>query len=301
MRTMMIANSLVTADSTVKGALGVKDTNGAYTDMTALLANTDKQRSLQLVNFLGNGSIKTFEINPFNFSFTSKESGTLTKAIYTFSYPSGNVSYIQNVNIFQGGIVIKRFDTDKNVFKTEKIIDITLNAPAGVLAYSAVKTAIVAALAKADIAAKYIFSVASTDTVYTLKDMEVHIELTGDCKYIGLVKTPGIDNRITGTTVQLADRETASNSGYHHSEEDNDLYAMSNFIADPSLVYDVVTIVSKGNPQRVLLPNAGGFDTVCNIYTPADAGVGTALHALLKTFFGKLLVSPTGAEVVNVP
>ena len=301
MRTMMIANSLVTADSAVKGALGVKETSGAYTNMAALLANTDRQRSLQLVNFLGNGSIKTFEINPFDFSFTSKESGTLTKAIYTFKYPTGNVSYIQNVNIFQGGIVIKRFDTDKNVFKTEKIIDITLNAPAGVLAYSAVKTAIVAALAKADIAAKYITSVASSDTVYTMNDLEVLIELTGDCKYIGLVKTPGIDNRITGKTVQLADRETASNSGFHHTEWETELYASSNFIADPAVVYDVITIVSKGNPQRPLLPNSGGFPTVCNIYTPADAGVGTALHALLKTFFGKLLVSPTGAAIVNVP
>ena len=76
MRTMMIANTLVAdGNPTAKGAIGLKDAAGNPSNFITSPANSNPNGLFQLVNSLGNGSVKTFTINPNNFNFHSQLSG----------------------------------------------------------------------------------------------------------------------------------------------------------------------------------------------------------------------------------
>ena len=318
MRTMMIANSLVANGApTAKGGLGFLNTLGNAIDMTTSPivspAITDRNGMIQIVNALGNGSVKTFTINPFHFDFHSQLSGTsggnavsdITPK-HTITYPVGS-GYAKTDSFgmqFEGGIVVKKLDTDKNVYNTKKILNVEVIGTAGQVLVSDVVTAFKAAMetlisnGTTKLAKDYPIAsrthTSTTSSEFVLNSNDWFIELVGDLRWFNMPKVEGVSYVNTGVDAAKFERELASNDGFHHSELDVDLYAKSNFIADTAsnVVYDIITITTKANAQRPLLPNAAGFDKQLYIYVLHTA---VASYNKILAYLGALKTANGGA------
>lgn len=280
MRTMMIANTLVTdGNPSAKGAIGLKDAVGNPSDFLASPANSNVNGMYQLINSLGNGSVKTFTINPNNFNFHTQESGYAADITpkHTITYPTGNVRTDSFGMQFLGGIVVKKLDPDKNVYNTKYIKSVEVIGTNGVVAATDAVAGFKAAMltligdGSAVLPIKSVSHSTTVSSVYILNDNTWFIELTGDLRWFNLPKVEGISYVNTGADAVKFERELASNDGFHHSEWDVDIYAKSNFIADATAVYDIITVVTKATAQRLLLPNAAGFDKQLHIYVPHTA------------------------------
>lgn len=296
MRTLMIMNSLATGLPTVKGdTVFIHPDSGTVMDLLTTAAMTNKNGLIDVVNSLGNGSVKHFSINPFDFDFTSELSGSATSIVpkYVTSYPltGGTVITDSFTNQFVGGVVVKVFDKDKNVFNTKKIIPVTFIGAASAVTVVEAVAAFKAAMATITGAGLYVASVVHTSTTssaWTLTDTTTMIELTGDLRNWTNVKTEGLDLSNRGTDIAKLERELAPNSGYHFDTElGNELYANSNFITDTTAVYDIVSITTRTIAQRPLLPNAAGFVKTLHIAIPHTA---VAEHTKLVAYLGKLKV-----------
>ena len=282
MRTMMIANTLVTdGNPTAKGAIGLKDAVGNPSNFIASPANTDPNGMFQFINSLGNGSVKTFTINPNNFNFHVQLSGYAAEVapVQSITYPTGNVRTDSFTNQFEGGIVVKKLDAYKNVYNTTKIVNVeVIGATTGIVTAAEVVTAFKAAmltLTSTTDMTNPIKSVAHStgvSSVYTLNDNAWYIQLTGDLRQFIFPKTEGASYINTGADAVLFEKELATNSGYNNTlDKFEGAFANSNFIADSTAVYDIITIVTRATAQRPLLPNAAGFDKQLHIYVPHTA------------------------------
>lgn len=322
MRTLFIVNSLVNTYPTAKGALAVKLPNAFVADAAGLLNvpafKKSNYASLDLINSLGNGSVKTFTINPFDVYQVSEESGKRDgQAIsnvapkYTITYPTGNARTDSFGNQFVGGIVVKELDKDKNVYNTKKIIPIEVVGSAGVVSNADVVTAFKAAMATITGTGNYISTATpnASPAVFNLTDDKTYIELTGDLRYFPLIRTNGMKYTISGVEVAKLEKELASNSGYQKATElDNELFELDNFIADTSAEYNFVTVVTTAQAQRPLLPNAAGFPKTLHIAFLKDGGTVDTIFANFKTFINTLLIDPTGginntidADIAAIP
>lgn len=311
MRTLFIVNSLVNTYPTAKGALAVKLPSGFVADAAGLLTQPAIKKSIypniDLINSLGNGSVKTFSINPFNV-FQVSETDAATAAVapkYTITYPGGNARIDSMTNQFVGGIVVKELDKDKNVWNTKKIIPIEVLGSSTYVANSDVVVAFKAAMATITGSGNYIASATHTSTtssVFNLTSDDTYIELTGDLRWFPLVRTNGMNYTITGADVAKLERELAPNSGYNMATElDNDMYETSNFIADTAASYNFVTLVTVAEAQRPLMPNAGGFPKTLHIAFLKDGGTVDTIFANFKKFIDNLLIDPTGGIDALMP
>ena len=299
----MIMNSLATGLPTAKGDTAFLHPNtGAVMDLVTTAAMTGRNAMIDVVNSLGNGSVKNFTINPFNFTFRSELSGSATSIVplQTVSYPTtgGNVITDSFTNQFVGGIVVKVFDKDKNIFNTKKIIAVNfIGASTSATVVEAVAE-FKAAMATITGTGNYVASashISTTSSVFTLTDTNTYIELVGDLRNWVNVKTQGLNLANTGTDIQKLDRELAANSGYHFGERETELFNSSYFIADTNAVYDIVTIETMTEAQLPLLPNAAGFAKVLHIAIPHTA---VAEYTKLITWLGRL---QSGGGVAIVP
>ena len=303
MRTMFVANTLVTAlNPTVKGALGLINPNGTACDFLVSPTNTNRDAPFTFVNSLGNGSVKTFRLNPYNFNFHSQLSGqaggvaaTDVVPSYAITYPTGNARTDSFGNAFVGGIVVKKFDKDKNVFITKKLLSVEVYGNAGVVLNSDVVIAFKAAMASITGAGNWIASAVHTTTVssvFTLSDTTTQISLTGDLRNWIMPKTNGESFVVNGIDAVKFERELMPNAGYHAGENDVDLFDRSNFIADPTCVaYDIIVIETKSDTQRQLLPGAINFETRLFIYVPHTAQ--TLVYDKILAFLVKLKATPS--------
>lgn len=302
MRTMMIANtSVANGLPTAKGALGLRDALGNAIDMTSGTigspANADRNGMLQFVNSLGNGSVKTFTINPNDFSFTTQESGYTAEVApkYTILLPTGNVRTDSFGMQFVGGIVVKKLDVDKNVYVTKYIKAVEVIGTNGVVAAADAITAFKAAmvlLTGDGSAVLPIKSVSGTTTLtYLLNDTTWFVELTGDLRWFNLVKTEGMSYVNTGADAVKFEKELMSNSGGNNTlDKFEGAFADSNFIADSTVNYDIITITTRATAQRPLLPNAAGFDKQLHIYV---------LHSAKAAIYDKLVVYLAALKASN--
>lgn len=306
MRTMMVANTLVTdGNPSAKGAIGLKNTLSAAINITnaptppavTSPAVTDVNGVIQFINSLGNGSIKTFSINPLNFNFSTKESGSYTAATYSITYPTGNVRTDSFGMQFEGGIVVKKLDTGKNVYNTTKILNVEVIGSNGVVTAADVKVAFKAAMAtlisdgSTILPIKSVIHTAETSSVYTLNSTDWYIELTGDLRAFTLTKTKAVDEINSGAKAVAFEKELAPNSGYNNTlDKFEGAFADSNFIADASVVYDIITVTSMATAQRPLLPNAAGFTTQLHIYVP---------HSAKAAVYDKIVAYLTALKAAN--
>ena len=292
MRQLMIVNSLATTVPTAKGALAIRRPSGFITDLTAnpnLVKGTDVV--LDFLNSLGNGSIKHFSINPFNCTFKSESSGATAEVSpsYAITYPTGNAIVDSMTNQFQGGIIVKEWDADKNVWNPKLTIPVQVVGSGATVANADVVIAFKAALATITGAGKYIASAShtgSTSSLFTLTSDNTYIETVGDLRHFNMVKTKGMTYVITGSEVAKFERELASMTGYSMPSDDNDLYEDSNFIADKTAQYNMVTITTRTEPSQPLLPNSAGLLKTLHIAFKKDGGAVDTIFANFKTFMG---------------
>ena len=293
MRTLMIMNSLATGLPTAKGDTAFLHPNtGAVMDLVTTAAMTGNNAMMDVINSLGNGSTKQFSINPFNFTFRSELSGSATSIVplITVAYPTagGNVITDSFTNQFVGGIIVKLFNKDKNVFNTKAIIPVSFVGASTSATVNEAVAAFKVAMANITGSGKYAASVSHTSTTssaYTLTDTNTYIELVGDLRNWVVTKTQGLNLANTGVDILKFERELAANSGYHFGERETELFATSNFITDTTAVYDIVTIETMMEAQRPLLPNAAGFAKTLHIAIPHTA---VAEYNKLIDYLGKL-------------
>ena len=308
MRTMMIANTLVTdGNPTAKGAIGLKDALGNPSNFIASPANTDPNGMFQFVNSLGNGSVKTFTINPNDFNFHSQLSGYAAEVVpvQSITYPTGNVRTDSFTNQFEGGIVVKKLDAYKNVYNTTKIVNVeVIGATTGVVtaaeAIAAFKAAMLTLISTTDMTKpiKSVTHLTTVSSVYTLNANEWYIQLTGDLRQFIFPKTEGASYINTGADAVLFEKELATNNGYNNTlDKFEGAFADSNFIADPTAVYDIITVVTRATAQRPLLPNAAGFDKPLHIYVPHTAQV--AVYDKIIAYLTALKASNGAAIVIG--
>lgn len=299
MRTMFIVKALATAAmASAKGDLSFVNPDGTLCDFLVSPTNLNRDAPFSLVNALGNGSFKTFELNPYNFNFRSQLSGSATNVVpvYSITYPTGNARTDSFTNQFTGGIVVKVLDKDKNVFLTKKLIPVEVIGAAAVPTIAEVLVAFKAAMASITGAGNYIASAthtASTSSVFTLTDTNTFISLTGDLRTWVMTKTNGSDLSVSGKSIAKLERELAPNSGYiRDTELDNPLYSPSNFIADTSVAaYDLITIETSTDAQRPLVLGSGGFKTTLHI--AIDHSLQAATYDKILAFLTKLKASPS--------
>ena len=298
MRTLFIVNSLTNTYPTAKGALAVKLRDAFIADAAGLAATRKMvkgvDKTIDLINSLGNGSVKTFTINPFNVWQVSEESGATANVTpkYSITYPTGNARTDSFGNQFQGGIVVKQLDKAKNVYNTKKIINVEVLGTNGSVANSDVVVAFKAAMATITGAGKYITSATpdASPAVFNLGSDDIYIELVGDLRWFSLKRTNGMVYTISGADVALMERELAPNSGFIESDSDSDLYEKSNFIADKTATYNFITLTSMMDAERPLLPNAAGFPKTLHIAF-LDGTMDTEF-ANFKTFIDELQHDP---------
>lgn len=277
MRTLFVMNSLGTTLPTAKGDTTIINPDGTISDGVAIPTGalaTAKNAEIGVINALGNGSTKFFGINPFNFTFRGEQSGAANSIVpkYTITYPTNTNQMTDSFGVqFQGGIVVKVFDKDINVFKTKVIKTVEVIGAGGIVLVADVKAAFKTAMET--LVGTYIASpsvhVAQTSSTYNLIDTNTHIELTGDLRNWNLVKTEGLSLAITGVDVRKFERELAANSGFHYTENETELYAASNFISDTSINYSFITIETATIAQRPLVLGSGGFTKTLHIAIPA--------------------------------
>lgn len=277
MRTLFIVNAFAGAYPTAKGELAIKlnDNLGFVADAAGMLTTPAVPKSqyanIDLFNALGNGSVKHFSINPFDVWQVAETSGATANVApkYTITYPGGNARIDSMTNQFVGGVVVKELDKDKNVWNTKKIIPIEVLGSDNYVTNADVVIAFKAAMATITGSGKYVASASHTSTtssVFNLTDDKTYIELTGDLRWFPLVRVNGMKYTISGADVAKLERELAPNSGYNKvTELDNDMYEASNFIADPTATYNFVTLVTRAQAQRPLMPNAAGFPKTLHI------------------------------------
>lgn len=283
MRTMLVADLITTlANATDKRDLVIISSDGSNVTAANPVFQSNENRDVPavLINTLGNGSFKKFEIYPYNFRFTTQLSGDAANVIpiYSITYPTGNARVDSFSNQFTGGIVIKHWNDNQKAYETDKIVPIEVIGSSNTVAVADVKVAFKATMATliGTGKGKYFASVvhtAETSSVYTLNDTDYFVELVGDLRWWNFVKTNGSNLAVTGEDAVKLERELAPNSGYNRPTDlDNDLYAASNFIADASVpAYDIISIFTSQDRQRELVLGSGGFETECHIYVPHTA------------------------------
>lgn len=299
MRTIFIVNSLGTGYPTAKGEMSIKLPDGSFADLSETLGSIAKDTVIDFINALGNGSTRGFTLNPFNFIYTKELSGSATSIAPTYSitYPTGNARTDSMTDQFLGGIVVKKFDKDKNVFNPIAIKNVEVIGANGVVTNADVKVAFKAAMASLIGAGLPIASVAhtvETSSIYTLNDTNYYIELVGDLRWWKLVKVNGVDLSLRGTDVAKFERELAPNMGYIHSDTENKLFEDSNFITDKAATYNCVVLTTKTDSQRPLLPNAAGFPKELYLYFKKDGGTVDALLASFVEWLDNLHTDPVG-------
>lgn len=306
MRTMFVCNSLASTYPTAKGALAVKMPDGSFSDLLSGVDNLDKNAVIDFINAMGNGSVRTFSLNPFDFDYHFVATGSATSVVpkYDITYPTGNARVDSMTNQFNGGIVIKTKDSNNNIFKPKEVLNIeVIGANAGYVTVAEVKVAFKAAMATITGSGKVIASAthtAETSSVFNLTSDDSYIDLVGDLRNWKLVRTNGVDLSIRGTEAVKFERELAPNMGYHFDgQEENNLFAASNFIADPAALYNIITIITRTTAQRPLLPNAAGLPKELHMYFLEDDGTVTALYATMKAWLLSLHEDPSGYNVIE--
>lgn len=299
MRTLFIVNSLATTNPTAKGALAVKLVDGFVTDLTNVRAMVKgKDFFIDLLNSLGNGSVKQFSLNPFNSQFVSETSGATSNVApkYNITYPTGNARVDSGTNQFQGGIVVKEFDKDKNVWNTKKILNVEVIGSGSYVANSDVVTEFKAQMATITGAGKYVTSASHTSTTaseFNLLNNEIYIELVGDLRWFKLTRTNGMIYINSGVEVAKLERELAPNSGFQINEMETETFASSNFIADASAEYNMVVIKTLADAERPLLPNAAGLPKTLYVAFKKDGGAIDTIFANFKKFMTQICNNPT--------
>lgn len=306
MRTMFVCNSLASTYPTTKGALAVKMPDGSFSDLTSGVDNIDKNAVIDFLNSMGNGSVRTFTLNPFDFEYRFEATGSAASVTpkYNITYPTGNARVDSMTNQFTGGIVIKRKDANNNIFKSEKILNVeVIGANAGYVTVAEVLAAFKTAMASITGSGNIIASdshTGSTSSIFNLTSDDSYIDLVGDLRHWKLVRTNGVDLSISGVEVAKLERELAPNMGYHFDgQEENDLFAASNFIVDPTAVYNVITLTTRTSSQRPLLPNSAGFNKVLHLFFLHDERTVTALYNTCKEWLLSLFNDPTGYNVIE--
>lgn len=290
MRQLFIVNANGSSAPTVKGGFAF-NFKGSYVNIAADLPSAPAVNDvIEMVNSLGNGSIKTFTFNPFNFNFVAKDSGADVADQYSFSFPSGSINPV--TDYVTGGIVISKWDSDKNVLKTLKLIPISLSTSL----WSDVRVAVVTALTAASTYFVGHGANGQSDT-YTTTMYDLSVTFTGDLTGITVNKIFGGKEAITGVDVAKFERELAPNMGANNTVDKAEYFADSNFIADTTVNYDVITLTTKTEAQRDLVKGSDGFVKTVHIYTKSDAG-GKAIKTALVGFLTKLKADPTGQSIV---
>lgn len=303
MRTMFIGNSLVTNGTpTAKGAIGLKQADGAACNFLSSAAITNPNALMEFIQSMGNGSIKTFTLNPLSFNFHTQLSGTANgntindiAAKYNITFPTGNAQTDSFGMEFLGGIVVKELIPDQNVYRTRKILSVNVVGTNGTVAVADVKAAFKAAMSTlTTYISSQTYAAQDASAEYVLTNANYYIELVGDLRFWTLGKTQGMSFVNTGADAIKFEKELAPNSGYSNTIDKVDgLYAESNFIADVTKVYDIITVETMTIAQRPLLPNAGGFPKVLHIYVDHDAKV--AVFDKIVAFLTALRTANGGA------
>lgn len=299
MRTMFVVNSLASGYPSTKGALAIQMPDGSFSDLTDGADGVKKHRFIDFINSMGNGSVRTFTLNPFDFSYSYSDSGSATSVVpsYSITYPTGNARTDSMTDQFVGGIIVKQFHPDKNIWKTLDVYSVEVLGANGVVPNADVKVAFKAAMAAITGTGKYIATAvhtAETSSVFNLGDANYYIELVGDLRWWKMVRTAGVNLSYSGKDVAKFERELAPNMGYIDSSDDAKLFANSNFIADTSAVYNVVTLVTRTEAQRPLLPNAAGLPKELHLFFKKDGGTVDAVYAAFKLWCEALSNEPSG-------
>ena len=284
----MIVNALETAGvPTSKGELAI-DIKGKVHPFTAsnnpyVQAEPSKDDVFTLINSLGNGSVKTFAINPYNMNIRTKRSGNNTADHVTFAFPSGSI-VPSGVTGVVGGIVIQKMDKDKNITNNVKLIPFEL----ATTLWSDVKTAVYALLSPLTT----LGTLDAGNNKFTWVDEDMLITFIGDLSNIIPTATRGLKEIISGEDIIKLERELAPNMGSFNSMDQDYDFATSNYIADKSTQYDIITIETQAPAQRPLILGSQGFITTLHICVPV-VNFNTVTTPLIKLF---TYIKETGAK-----
>ena len=296
MRTLIFANSLSnTGKPTAKGELGIVNALGNGQNITSgqtIPAGVDTNAMIELLMSAGNTTgFKNFSINPLHFNFVTQLSGYSGEVAHTetITFKTGNVSTQSMGQYFNGGVVLQKRDSYKNIYNDVALIPVTVEGSSGVVAASAVVSALTIALASYIGAGKFFTSADygdSSKVVLTYGDANYQISLTGDLRSWDSATVQGMSYINSGKQLAAFERETMPNSGYSNTIDKNEGFNASNFIADTTKNYHLIQITSISAPQRPLIHGSGGFPTACTIAVPTDQK--TAVFDVLVNFLTKL-------------
>lgn len=301
MRNIFIANNFVANNPSAKGDLAIKNFE-KFLDLTEIPPFQPNQY-LTLINTLGNGSFKNFVLNPKNFTFSYAEEGSDSNDNFVITIPEGNVQ-TGGIPYVTGGIVIKKYDEAHNVWKDLALLNIESQSTL----WSDIQTIIRNKLQT------YGFGVSNTSstvtTVYTTSSVfddvrdNIILTFTGDISSISCKKNVGIKDLIRGEDVLRFEKELASNSGYIQDDEKGiKLYEDSNFIADISVNYRVISLRTKLEGEHDLFPSSEGFVKTLHIYVPVyEVPEGEVdIFTTLVNFFKAMLEKPNNTSDTYTP
>ena len=126
------------------------------------------------------------------------------------------------------------------------------------------------------------------------------IEFIGSLRGIKCTKTFGAIESIKGIDIVKLEKEWSPNSGDFNAIDGihgNPSYVASNFIANPIVNYNVLTITTRTPSERALLPQAGGLETTCMIAVEVD---NDQITTVLVEALTQIKLDPTGASWTEV-
>lgn len=259
---------------------GINASNGMFTvakgdTLTAVAALLTTNMSKQ--------AYKNFHINPYNFTYSRQNHNTNVSDTVAITFPTGNYTLVEP---FVGGILVRKHDKDKNVFKTLALVEFETSQTA----WANIQTAVVA---KLDTLTTYLGgkSVVSNVVNYNLLEKDITIEFLGSLGVLRSVKTFGEVRAITGTEVAKLERELMPNSGYSNTIDKFEAFNESLFIANPAKNYDMITINTQMPTERPLLKDSEGLITTLILAIPTDAS-GVAND--IVDFLNQVTIDPTG-------
>lgn len=296
MRTLLFANSLsTTGKPTGKGELGIVNALGNGQNIASgqtIPAGVDSNALIELLMSAGNTTgFKNFSINPLNFDFVTQLSGYSAEVAHTetITFKTGNVSTQSMGQYFNGGVILQKRDAYKSIYNDVALIPVVVEGSSGVVAASAVVSALTIALAPYVGTGKF-FTTAdygdSSKVVLTFGDNDYQMSLTGDLRFWDSATVQGQSYINSGVKLAAFERETMSNSGDSNTIDKNEGFATSNFIADTTTNYHLIQITSRTPAQRPLIHGSGGFPTACTIAVPTAQK--TAVFDVLVNFLTKL-------------
>lgn len=296
MRTLMIVNELI-EDAVFDAVGGFNIFKNGFKNPTAGISNLAgmqpivKGDVLTAVNSLlatsvANQSYKNFHINPYNFTYSRQNHNTNVSDTVAITFPTGNYTLVEP---FVGGILVRKHDKDKNVFKTLALVEFETSQTS----WANIQTAVVA---KLDTLTSYLGSksVVSNVVNYNLLEKDITIEFLGSLSVLRSVKTFGEVRAITGTEVAKLERELMPNSGYSNTIDKFEAFNESLFIANPAKNYDMIVINTQMPTERPLLKDSDGLITTLILAIPTDA---TGVANAIVDFLNQVTIDPTGQLV----